>query len=124
MIPPDVIPGRMTLLVTLFLVQISIFNSISAKSPKVECNYNKSARVYQVLDVGSCHNPLEKKFSKTNFNVTAVDLCPSSKSVFKCDFISRCVACVPTRNPYQTLWSGNITSRLPSCESNVLREVL
>ena len=36
MIPPDVIPGRMTLLITLFLVMISIFNSVSAKSPKVE----------------------------------------------------------------------------------------
>ena len=36
MIPPDVIPGRMTLLVTLFLVLISIFNLVSTKSPKVE----------------------------------------------------------------------------------------
>ena len=35
MIPPDVIPGRMTLLITLFLVLISIFNNVWATSPKV-----------------------------------------------------------------------------------------
>ena len=36
MVPPDVIPGRMTLLVTLFLVMISIFNTTSTTSPKVQ----------------------------------------------------------------------------------------
>ena len=35
MVPPDVIPGRMTLLVTLFLVMISIFNTTYATSPEV-----------------------------------------------------------------------------------------
>ena len=36
MIDPTVVPGRMTLLVTLFLVLINIFNSITVRSPKVE----------------------------------------------------------------------------------------
>ena len=36
MIPPDVIPARMTLLVTLFLVLISIFNLVTSQSPKVD----------------------------------------------------------------------------------------
>jgi small-conductance mechanosensitive channel len=36
LIPPEVIPGRMTLLVTLFLVLINIFNSITNNSPNTE----------------------------------------------------------------------------------------
>jgi len=36
LIPPDVIPGRMSLLVTLFLVLISIFNTVNSKSPRTE----------------------------------------------------------------------------------------
>ena len=35
MVDPDVIPGRMTLLVTLFLVLTNIFNKIPETSPKV-----------------------------------------------------------------------------------------
>ena len=36
LIEPENVPGRMTLLVTLFLVLINIFNTVSASSPNVE----------------------------------------------------------------------------------------
>ena len=36
LIPPEVVPGRMALLVTLFLVLINIFNTITNVSPNVE----------------------------------------------------------------------------------------
>ena len=32
----DVIPGRMALLVTLFLVLVNIFNTVTTNTPKVE----------------------------------------------------------------------------------------
>merc|ERR1719192_2804093 len=35
-VPPEVVPGRMALLVTLFLVLVNIFNSVTANSPKAE----------------------------------------------------------------------------------------
>jgi hypothetical protein len=34
-VPPEVVPGRMALLVTLFLVLVNIFNSVTANAPKV-----------------------------------------------------------------------------------------
>ena len=36
LIPPEVVPGRMALLVTLFLVLTNIFNTITNVSPNVE----------------------------------------------------------------------------------------
>ena len=36
LIPPEVVPGRMALLVTLFLVLTNIFNTINNLSPNVE----------------------------------------------------------------------------------------
>ena len=36
MIPPDIVPGRMALLITLFLVLINIHNTIQTNSPKAE----------------------------------------------------------------------------------------
>ena len=36
LIPPELVPGRMTLLVTIFLVLINIFNNVTDKSPNVE----------------------------------------------------------------------------------------
>jgi len=36
LIPPEIVPGRMTLLVTLFLVLINIFNNITITSPNTE----------------------------------------------------------------------------------------
>ena len=35
-IPPEVIPGRMSLLVTIFLVLVNIFNSVTINTPKAE----------------------------------------------------------------------------------------
>ena len=35
-VPPDVIPGRMALLITLFLVLVNIFNSVTTNTPKAE----------------------------------------------------------------------------------------
>ena len=34
--PPDIIPGRMALLVTLFLVLVNIFNTVTTNTPKAE----------------------------------------------------------------------------------------
>ena len=36
LIPMDVIPGRMALLVTLFLVLVNIFNNVTTNTPKAE----------------------------------------------------------------------------------------
>ena len=36
LIEPEAVPGRMTLLVTMFLVLINIFNTVSSNSPNVE----------------------------------------------------------------------------------------
>ncbi len=36
LIPPEIVPGRMTLLVTIFLVLINIFNNVTSNSPNVE----------------------------------------------------------------------------------------
>ena len=36
LVPPDVIPGRMALLVTLFLVLVNIFNNVTTNTPKAE----------------------------------------------------------------------------------------
>ena len=36
LVPPDIVPGRMTLLVTVFLVLINIFNTITTNIPKAD----------------------------------------------------------------------------------------
>ena len=36
LIPPDIVPGRMALLITLFLVLVNIFNNVNTNSPKAE----------------------------------------------------------------------------------------
>ena len=36
LVNPEIIPGRMTLLVTIFLVLINIHNTIQTNSPKVD----------------------------------------------------------------------------------------
>ena len=36
LIPPEVVPGRMAMLITLFLVLINIFNNVISNSPNVE----------------------------------------------------------------------------------------
>ena len=40
LIPPDIVPGRMALLITLFLVLINIFNNVTTNSPKVTSSYS------------------------------------------------------------------------------------
>ena len=35
-IPPEIIPGRMTLIVTLFLVLIDIFDTVTSQTPTAE----------------------------------------------------------------------------------------
>ena len=37
LVPPESVPGRMTILVTVFLVLVNIFNSITSNIPKVCC---------------------------------------------------------------------------------------
>ena len=46
----------------------------------------------KILDVGSCHNPLKQEFLNKPVNITAIDLCPSAESVFKCDFLRVSIA--------------------------------
>ena len=36
LIPPDIVPGRMALLITLFLVLINIFNNVTTNSERVD----------------------------------------------------------------------------------------
>ena len=36
LVPPDIVPGRMALLVTVFLVLINIFNTITTNIPKAD----------------------------------------------------------------------------------------
>ena len=36
LVPADIVPGRMTLLVTVFLVLVNIFNTITTNIPKAE----------------------------------------------------------------------------------------
>ena len=40
LVNPEIIPGRMTLLVTIFLVLINIHNTIQTNSPKVDTRHN------------------------------------------------------------------------------------
>ena len=45
LVNPEVIPGRMTLLVTIFLVLINIFNTIQTNSPKAEGLTGKYSKI-------------------------------------------------------------------------------
>ena len=45
LVPPDIIPGRMALLVTVFLVLINIFNNATSKIPKAEGNYTSNKKM-------------------------------------------------------------------------------
>ena len=36
LVPPEVVPGRMAMLITLFLVLINIFNTVTTQSPNAE----------------------------------------------------------------------------------------
>ena len=57
-----------------------------------QCRHRDEEKpVIKVLDVGSCHNPLSKyllQHQNESYKITAIDLCPATKEVFKCDFIN------------------------------------
>ena len=55
----------------------------------VDCSFKTETNI---LDVGSCHNPLKQEFLNKPVNITAIDLCPSAESVFKCDFLRVSIA--------------------------------
>jgi len=42
----------------------------------------------QLLDVGSCYNPLNTAANAEYFDITAIDLCPATNSVYQCDFLT------------------------------------
>ena len=59
-----------------------------SKCSKIDLNITSPKNEsYDILDVGSCYNPLLDQFKDEDVNVTAIDLSPSTKSVLKCDFL-------------------------------------
>ena len=44
-------------------------------------------KVFQILDVGSCHNPLKRCLCDNEFKITALDLNPGNDEVIKADFL-------------------------------------
>ena len=66
LIPMDVIPGRMALLVTLFLVLVNIFNTVTTNTPKVNLDKRYCQRNFWAF------NKLHVSFtteSKKKFNL-------------------------------------------------------
>ena len=57
-VPPDVIPGRMALLITLFLVLVNIFNTVTTNTPKAE---------------GDQHCSIEKWIFNVSTGLTAIE---------------------------------------------------
>ena len=52
LVPADIVPGRMTLLVTVFLVLVNIFNTITTNIPKAEGkNYVNVMKVILMYNV-------------------------------------------------------------------------
>ena len=49
MIPPDAVPGRIGLLITIFLVLINIFNNVTEKSPNTETLTNISVWIISCI---------------------------------------------------------------------------
>ena len=47
LVPPEIVPGRMTLLVTVFLVLVNIFNTITTNIPKAEGLTGKKQKVFK-----------------------------------------------------------------------------
>lgn len=52
----------------------------------MDSNSNDERKI-KLIDIGSCYNPLSKSNSSHLFDITALDLFPAEKSVFKCDFL-------------------------------------
>ena len=59
LVPPEIVPGRMTLLVTVFLVLVNIFNTITTNIPKAEGLTGKKQKVFQKV--------LEQNFVQNQF---------------------------------------------------------
>ena len=62
LIPPDIVPGRMALLITLFLVLINIFNNVTTNSPKVTLPYSLSLSLSLLLSsvCRHCHRHCQR----------------------------------------------------------------
>uniref|UniRef100_A0A8D8PVU1 S-adenosylmethionine sensor upstream of mTORC1 n=1 Tax=Cacopsylla melanoneura TaxID=428564 RepID=A0A8D8PVU1_9HEMI len=68
---------------------------------------------YSLLDVGSCYNPFK---DVVNFVTTAIDICPATDDVFKCDFLN-----LSTLDPIK----DDVQPREPkSCRDNIQMENL
>lgn len=52
------------------------------------CDAMGTSRKLQVLDVGSCYNPLVHSEYAEHMDVVAVDLYPGDESVYQCDFLA------------------------------------
>ena len=50
LVPPDIVPGRMALLVTVFLVLVNIFNTITTNIPKADGTLNKAYLHFSYFD--------------------------------------------------------------------------
>ena len=61
LIPPEIVPGRMTLLVTIFLVLINIFNNVTSNSPNVEGLTEISSRFTLTAVLLNCYVWREQK---------------------------------------------------------------
>ena len=61
LIPPEIVPGRMTLLVTIFLVLINIFNNVTSNSPNVEGLTKISSRFSLTAVLLNCYVWREQK---------------------------------------------------------------
>lgn len=49
---------------------------------------SSTIRKIKILDVGACYNPLQSSEHAESFDITAIDLYPGDKSVYKCDFLA------------------------------------
>ena len=55
LIPPEIVPGRMTLLVTIFLVLINIFNNVTSNSPNVEGLTAISSKIFTMIKMSKSY---------------------------------------------------------------------
>ncbi|RZC36591.1 DUF3321 and/or Methyltransf 23 domain containing protein [Asbolus verrucosus] len=64
--------------------EIEIAHKINVEINYVDPNITEERKL-QVLDVGSCYNPLKKY---TCFGVIPIDIAPANSDVYKCDFLN------------------------------------
>ena len=60
LVPPDIVPGRMALLVTVFLVLINIFNTITTNIPKADGMYKMTSAWfnYEIFHENIINSPI------------------------------------------------------------------